>query len=57
MRKPIAVAAITGALVVGGGIGAVLFGPTVVGAQTTSTTTPSGDTAHCQHDAAQPANL
>lgn len=46
VRKSVAAAAMVGALLVGGAAGAILFGPSVAGAQSTPTTVPAPSTDH-----------
>lgn len=58
MRKSVAAAALAGSLVVGGATGALLFGPSLAGAQTTTTTpgTQNGSSFKSNEDPAHEAN-
>jgi hypothetical protein len=57
MKKPIAAAALAASLLVGGGIGVALFGPSVANAQTSTTppaaTSPTGSNEDATHEAAE----
>lgn len=58
MRKSVAAAALAGSLVVGGATGALLFGPSLAGAQTTTTTpgTQNGSSFKSNEDPTHEAN-